>query len=136
MTLNANASTGETAALLIGLRGLVGGIRRKLLLVMAAPADEREHAFTNSKIETLRLQFEFRLCRVPTASKVCKVMEPFRFERTWCRISRDRLEARRVLQDTARNSADWPAIRLSRIDAWMLKSSADRVRRGAACRQR
>jgi hypothetical protein len=51
MTLDANASTGENTASLIGLRGLVGGVRIKFLLVMAAPADEREHAFTIPKLK-------------------------------------------------------------------------------------
>jgi hypothetical protein len=50
MRLNADASTGGNTASSIGLRGLVGGVRKKFQLVMAAPADEREHAFTIHEI--------------------------------------------------------------------------------------
>src|SRR5439155_25526709 len=47
--LNANASKGGSAASSIGFCGLVGGVRRKL--VMAAPADQREHASTIPKLK-------------------------------------------------------------------------------------
>jgi hypothetical protein len=51
LRLSANASTGGNAASSIGMRGLVGAVRRKFELVMAAPADEREHAFTLLKLK-------------------------------------------------------------------------------------
>jgi hypothetical protein len=49
--LDADASTGGNAASSIGMHGLVGAVRRKFRLVMAAPADEREHAFTVPKLK-------------------------------------------------------------------------------------
>jgi len=47
MRLNAGGNTASS----IGLRGLVGGVGKKFQLVMAAPADEREHAFTVSGLK-------------------------------------------------------------------------------------
>jgi hypothetical protein len=55
MRLNADGSTGGNTASSIALRSLVGGVRQKFQLVMAAPADEREdereHAFTIPKFK-------------------------------------------------------------------------------------
>jgi hypothetical protein len=61
MRLNEDASTGGNTASSIGLRGLVGGVRKKFQLVMAAPADEREHAFTIPKFKLK----DFRLSSAP-----------------------------------------------------------------------
>jgi hypothetical protein len=54
---------GGNTASRIGLHGLVGG---KFQLVMAAPADEREHAFTIAK---LKLKSSIRVPLLPSADR-------------------------------------------------------------------
>jgi hypothetical protein len=63
MRLNADGSTGGNTASSIALRSLVRGVRQKFQLIMAAPADEREHAFT---FRNLNSETSVRVPPLPT----------------------------------------------------------------------